>query len=83
MELVKKTTILLSPALHKRLTRLAKERGESLGQLVRSACEEKYVEVSRADRLRALEELRRMSAPVGTPGQMKRESVPEPGEALP
>src|ERR1700674_5322955 len=40
--LTKKTTILLSPELHERLTRLAQQKGTSLGELVRSACKREY-----------------------------------------
>ena len=42
MELSKKTTILFSPDLHARLLRLAAQRGTSLGDLVRTACERQY-----------------------------------------
>ena len=83
MELTKKTTVLLSPDLHEHLTRTAKEREKSLGQLVREACEIQYGHVSSEDRLRAVDELRRLSLPVGSPRKMKRESVPEPHDLLP
>ena len=83
MELTKKTTVLLSPDLHEHLTRTAKEREKSLGQLVREACEIQYGHVSSEDRLRAVDELRRLSLPVGSPRKMKRESVPEPQDLLP
>ena len=78
MELSKKTTILLSPDLHAHLTRTARARRRSLGQLVREACEVQYGRVSGEDRLRAVDELRRLSLPVGSPRQMKQESVPRP-----
>ena len=83
MELTKKTTILLSPELHDHLARTAKARDKSLGQLVREACEIQYGPVSREDRLRAVDELRRLSLPVGSPRKMKRESVPVPHDVLP
>ena len=83
MELTKKTTVLLSPDLHEHLTRTAKEREKSLGQLVREACEVQYGHVSSEDRVRAVDELRRLSLPVGSPRKMKRESVPEPRDLLP
>ena len=78
MELTKKTTILLSPDLHRHLSRTARARRKSLGQLVREACEIQYGRVTGEDRLRAVEELRRLSLPVGSPRRMKRESVPRP-----
>ena len=83
MELTKKTTVLLSPDLHEHLTRTAKARQKSLGQLVREACELQYGYVSSEDRVRAVDELRRLSLPVGSPRKMKRESVPAPRDLLP
>ena len=83
MELTKKTTILLSPDLYEHLTRTAKAREKSLGQLVREACETQYGYVSSEDRVRAVEELRRLSLPVGSPRKMKRQSVPKPRDLLP
>lgn len=83
MELTKKTTILLSPDLYEHLTRTAKARRKSLGQLVREACEIQYGRVSGEDRLRAVDELRRLSLPVGSPRAMKRESVPRARAILP
>jgi len=83
VELSKKTTILLSPELYEHLTRTAKVRGKSLGQLVREACEAQYGYVSTEDRLRAVADLRRLSLPVGSPLDMKQESVPGPDAVLP
>ena len=59
------TTILLPPDLHAHLTRTARARRTSLGQLVREACEIQYGHVSGEDRVRAAEALRRLSLPVG------------------
>lgn len=42
MELTRKTTILLSEELHRRLSEIAARRGVSLGALVRAACAELY-----------------------------------------
>jgi hypothetical protein len=83
MELEKKTTILFPKSLHRDLTRLAKERGVSLGHLVRTACEAHYQLSSRERRLAAAEKLRRLSLPVGSVEAMERESVPDPDELLP
>ena len=83
MELSKKTTILLSPELHEHLTRTARARGKSLGRLVREACETQYGHVSTEDRVRAVADLRRLSLPVGSPRQMRQESVPAPDDILP
>ena len=82
MELVKKTTILFTPGLHRHLTGLAAREGVSLGELVRRACEIQYGRRSRDERLEAVRAMGRMSLPVGTPARMKAESVPPP-KALP
>jgi len=82
MELSKKTTILFPPDLHERLSRLAAQKGISLGELVRSACEKQYGIVSREDRLAAVRKLAALELPVGDPGEMKLESVPDPEELL-
>lgn len=83
MELEKKTTILFSPALHEHLVQLAKQRGTSLGQLVREACEVQYGYVSRDDRLKAVSDLEALSLPVASPRHMKQESVVAPRDLLP
>lgn len=83
MELSKKTTILFPPDLHTRLSRLATQRGTSLGNLVRMACEREYGLASRDDRLAAVRSLASLSLPVGTAEEMSRESVPEPEELMP
>ena len=82
MELSKKTTILFSPDLHERLSRLAVERGTSLGDLVRTACERQYVLPTKDDKLAAVRSLAALTLPVGDTRQMKRESVPDPKELL-
>ena len=78
MELTKKTTILFPPVLHERLTQLATQRGTSLGDLVRSACEREYGEPSREERRAAVRQLSSLRLPVGGVRRMKRESVPSP-----
>ena len=83
MELSKKTTILLTPELHARLTRLARQRGVSVGELVRTACERQYGLFSGEARVAAVRELADLQLPVGDPHEMKRESVPDARELLP
>jgi hypothetical protein len=83
MELSKKTTILFSPELHRRLSRLAASRGVSLGELVREACEVRYGVVGSARRREAVDALAALALPVGTPQDMKRESLPAPDNLLP
>lgn len=83
MELSKKTTILFSPELHRRLSRLASSRGVSLGELVRTACEERYGVVGTVSRRDAVGSLAALALPVASPGVMKRESVPDADDLLP
>ena len=78
MELEKKTTILFPPALHTRLTRLAKSRGVSLGNLVRSACETLYSDPPIESRKAAVERLAALSLPIADVATLKKQSVSRP-----
>jgi predicted DNA-binding protein len=81
--LTKKTTILLRPELHRRLTRLSRQRGTSIGELIRSAVERQYGLGGSEERLGAVRALADLRLPVASPDVMKRESVPPPDERLP
>lgn len=83
MELSKKTTILLTEELHARLTRLARQEGVSLGELVRRACERQYRLVPSEDRLEAVRSLAALALPVADPATLARESVPGADDLLP
>lgn len=83
MELSKKTTILLSPELHRRLSRIAAREGVSLGALVREACVEHYGLASTASRTEAVAALAALRLPVASTRRMKQESQPDPHERLP
>ena len=83
MELTKKTTILFSPALHERLSRLASERHTSLGELVRSACEKEYGPSCAQSRLDAVRRLADLRLPVADTHTMKEESVPSTDQICP
>jgi hypothetical protein len=83
MELTKKTTILFSPELHRRLSDLAARRGRSLGDLVREACEIQYGVVGSREQVAAVAALSSLGLPVGAPAEMKRQSVPDPDALLP
>jgi len=83
MELSKKTTILFSPELHSQLQRLARQRGTSIGDLVRTACARQYGLLSQEERLEAVRQLTTLPLPVSSPEEMARESVPSPEELMP
>jgi len=83
MELSKKTTLLFPPDLYKQLSRIARQRRVSVGELVRQACEAHYSIVSKESRIAAVRELEAMSLPVGDPEELERESVPKPEDLLP
>jgi len=83
MELTKKTTILFPPPLYAHLTEVARQRGVSVGQLVRDACEAQYGSAQDGDRAAALEALVALSLPVGSPKEMKEQSVPRPEDIAP
>jgi hypothetical protein len=74
----KKTTILLPPRLHRNLAKIAKAQRTSIGDLVRRACLAQYGHFSVEERVRAAKAMAALSLPVGTPEQMKRESIPRP-----
>lgn len=75
MGLTHKTTVLLSRTLHRQLTQLARERGQSLGELVRQACERQYGVVDAEARVAAVEAIEAMRLPVGPVERMIAESV--------
>jgi hypothetical protein len=81
-QLSKKTTILFSPELHRRLSRLAARRGVSLGELVREACEARYGVIGGAAQLDAVSALAVLGLPVASPERMKHESQPDPDALL-
>jgi hypothetical protein len=83
MELSKKTTILFTPDQHRRLSELAVRRGTSLGDLVREACVVTYGMADTDSRLAAVQALGGLALPVGTPAELKRESVVDPAALLP
>ena len=78
MELSKKTTILMTPELHKLLVETSQRTGRSIGELVRSACEAKYGRSTIDQRLAAVERISKLNLPVADVATMKRESISEP-----
>jgi hypothetical protein len=74
--LSRKLAILFPPDLYGQLDRVARQRKTSVGELVREACRAQYLLSTRQDRLAMVGQLAGLSLPVGTPDEMKRESVP-------
>ncbi len=83
MELMKKTTIMLSPQQHALLTQIAKQRGVSLGHIIREAWEAQYCATSPETRLKAVKALGELELPVADVTTMKQESIPAPKGSLP
>jgi hypothetical protein len=81
--LTKKTTILFPPYLHQRLSRLAEQKGTSLGELVRRACEREYGAATAEEKLAAVRRMVGLALPVASVRRMKRESVPDAGSLAP
>ena len=79
----RKTTILLTATLHDRLSSLARQRGVSMGHLIRQAVEAQYGLVDLEARLDAVEALGALSLPVGPVEAMKAESNPFDDEGVP
>ena len=77
--LTKKTTLLFSPRLHRRLTDLAAQRGTSLGELVRSACGSASAE----DKVAAVRRIVDLALPVAGVERMRREPGPKTGRFAP
>ncbi len=77
MELSKKTTVLFSPDLHHRLVRMARQKGVSMGELVRSACEKQYGFFDKQSRIDAVGRLAELHLPVADTRTMKEQSVPD------
>lgn len=80
MELSKKTTILLSEEMHRRLAQLARQRRTSLGGLIRDAVATCYGLHDPQSRIAAVEELAALDLPVDDVERLVEESVPEPQE---
>ena len=72
-ELTKKTTILFAPKVYRQLERLAKQRGTSVGHLVRQAAIQCYLLPDRRTRLEAVAALATMQLPVAGWATMKDE----------
>ena len=76
MELSHKTTILFSEDQFSSLKSMAKAKGKSIGELIRSACEQVYASDDRVGAVDAVLELEKLNLPVASVEEMKMEQVP-------
>ncbi len=76
MELSHKTTILFSEDQFSSLKHMAKAKRKSIGELIRSACEQVYASGNRLEAKNAVLDLEKLNLPVATTVQeMKIEQV--------
>jgi hypothetical protein len=83
MEPTKKATILFSRELYRRMTQIAEQRGTSLSDLVRRACEREYGRTPREEKIAAIRRMSQLGLPVADVRHMKRESVLAPERLAP
>ena len=75
MELSHKTTILFSEDQFSSLKSLAKVERKSVGELIRSACEQVYASNSKEGAINAVMGLEKLNLPVSSVSEMKMEQV--------
>ena len=75
MELTHKTTILFSEKQFSSLKQIAKTQGRSVGELIRSACLQVYAAEPKMEAQEAVYRLERLSLPVGSVAEMKKEQI--------
>jgi len=73
--LAKKTTVLFDPEKYKRLKRIARVQGRTVGELIRESVEIRFGLASVEERLAAVESLGEMSLPAGTWEEMEEETI--------
>ena len=76
MELSHKTTILFSEDQFSSLKSMAKAKGKSVGELIRSACEQVYASDNREGAVNAVLELEKLKLPVASVQEMKIDQIP-------
>ena len=72
-QIEKKTTILLTRDLYRRLLKLSKIRKKSMGQLLREAAEREYFSAPSSEKKKIIRQMASMNVPVGSPQDIKRE----------
>lgn len=73
--LTKKTTILFSPTMYRRLAQVARAQGMSVAHLIRQAAIQCYLLPDRRTRLEAAQALAAMALPVADWSTMEQEIV--------
>ena len=76
MELSHKTTILFSENQFSSLKSMAKAKDKSIGELIRSACEQVYASDNNSGAVDAVFELEKLNLPVASVKEMKLEQMP-------
>ena len=71
--MTKKTTILFPPTLYTHLERVAHEQNRSVGDLVREAVAVQYGATGVRARVKAIDVLARVNAPVSEPEELEAE----------
>lgn len=72
-QIEKKTTILLTPTLYKRLHKLSRILGKSMGQLLREAAEKQYFSAPSVEKMKIVRRMAEMNIPVGSPEEIEAE----------
>lgn len=75
MRLSARVQVLFEPGQVARLQAIAEREGRSVGALIREAVERTYLDRDRAERVAAVDQMARLSLPVGDWEEMERESV--------
>lgn len=70
-QIEKKTTILLTHTLHRRLLKLSHITGKSMGQLMREAAEKQYFSAPPAEKREIVRKMAAMNVSTGTPEEIK------------
>lgn len=73
MALTKRTQVLLDPEQYRQLKEEAKARSTSVGELVRRALKQTFLQSEQEKRLQALERILAMELPVSSWEQMEKE----------
>lgn len=72
-QIEKKTTLLLTQDLYKRLLKLSRMTKKSMGQLLREAAERQYFSAPVPEKREIVRKMASMNIPVGTPEEIEAE----------